>query len=68
MLHIAHITQARCHPQAQAYLARRETERKTKQAARPAHKRQHANVIIRHMWNNADRLAQASPSPSTAAA
>lgn len=68
MLHIVHITQARCHPPAQAYMARRETERKTKRAARRAHKRQLANVIIRHMWNDADRLAQASPSSSTAAA
>ena len=40
MLHIVHITQARCHPAAQDYMARREAENKTKRAARRAHKRQ----------------------------
>lgn len=68
MLHIVHITQARCHPEAQAYMARREAENKTRRAARRAHKRQLANVIIRHMWNDADRLTQASSSTSSTAA
>src|SRR5665811_880076 len=68
VLHIVHVTQARCHPQAQAYLARRAADNKTKRAARRAHKRQLANVIIRHMWKDADHLASgSSPVSSTAA-
>jgi len=68
VLHIIHVTQARCHPDAQAYLIRRAEENKTKRAARRAHKRQLANVIIRRMWNDADDLARANSTPSTAAA
>ena len=68
VLHIVHVTQARCHPDAQAYLIRRAEENKTKRAARRAHKRQLANVIIRRMWNDADDLARANSTPSTAAA
>ena len=67
VLHIIHVTQARCHPDAQAYLIRRAEENKTKRAARRAHKRQLANVIIRRMWNDADDLARANSIPSTAA-
>ena len=66
VLHIVHVTQARCHPDAQAYLIRRAEENKTKRAARRAHKRQLANVIIRRMWNDADDLARANSTPSTA--
>jgi len=68
VLHIVHVTQARCHPPAQAYMAKRETENKSKRAVRRSHKRQLANVIIRHMWNDADRLAQASSTFSSTAA
>ena len=68
VLHIIHVTQARCHPDAQAYLIRRAEENKTKRAARRAHKRPLANVIIRRMWNDADDLARANSTPSTAAA
>lgn len=60
VLHIVHVTQARCHPEARAYLTRRAAENKTKRAARRAHKRQLANVIIRRMWNDADNLARAA--------
>lgn len=49
-------------------MTKRETENKSKRAARRAHKRQLANVIIRHMWNDADRLAQASSASSSTAA
>lgn len=68
VLHIVHVTQTRCHPEAQTYLTRRAGENKTKRAARRAHKRQLANVIIRRMWNDADRLARANSTPSAAAA
>ncbi len=68
VLHIVHVTQARCHPEAQSYLTRRAGENKTKRAARRAHKRQLANVIIRRMWNDADGLARANSTPSAAAA
>ncbi len=67
-LHIVHVTQARCHPEAQAYMTRRAAENKSKRAARRAHKRQLANVIIRRMWNDADDLARANSDPSSAAA
>jgi transposase len=66
VLHIVHVTQARCHPPARAYLAQR-APGKTKRELRRAHKRQLANVIIRHMWRDADRLAHSAPSPSIAA-
>jgi transposase len=52
-LHIVHVTQARCHPPARAYLAR-PAPGKTKREIRRSHKRQLANVIIRHMWRDAD--------------
>jgi len=45
VLHIVHVTQACCHPDAQAYLIRRAEENKTKRAARRAHKRPLANSI-----------------------
>jgi transposase len=67
VLHIVHITQARCHPPARAYLAQR-APGKTKRELRRAHKRQLANVIIRHMWKDADRHAHSTPGPVTAAA
>ena len=39
-------------------MARAQTEQhKTKREARRSHKRQLANVIIRHMWNDAGRRA-----------
>lgn len=54
ILHIVHVTQARCHPPARAYIDKKTTsERKSKRDARRAHKRQLANIIIRHMWNDA---------------
>jgi len=37
VLHIVHVTQARCHPEAQAYMTRRAAENKSKRAARRAH-------------------------------
>lgn len=52
--HIVHVTQARCSPTTQNYLDKKITrERKTYRDARRAHKRQLANIIIRHMWNDA---------------
>lgn len=68
VLHIVHVTQARCHPEARAYLTRRAAKNKTKRAARRSHKRQLANVIIRRMWSDADSLARANSTPSSAAA
>lgn len=68
ILHIVHVTQARCHPPAQQYLARRTAAKQSKRSARRSHKRQLANVIIRHMWNDADRLRQLSTPTKIAAA
>lgn len=67
VLHIVHVTQARCHPPAQAYLARLADEKKPKRMARRSHKRQLANVIIRHMWTDTAHLT-AADQPTTAAA
>ena len=66
-LHIIHVTQARMHDPAKSYLARRKSEGKTPREARRSHKRQLANVLIRHMWKDADRLKQL-PIAQTAAA
>lgn len=60
VLHIIHVTQVRCHPPAKEYMTRKMLERKSKREARRCHKRQLANVVIRHMWNDADRLAEAA--------
>jgi transposase len=61
ILHTVHITQARCHPPAKAYIAKKVSESKTKREARRAHKRQLANVIIRHMWRDDDKRRRRSP-------
>lgn len=66
--HIVHVTQARIHEPAKSYLTRRKSDGKTPREARRCHKRQLANVLIRHMWNDADRLARANSAPSSAAA
>lgn len=68
VLHIVHVTQARMHEPAKNYLTRRKSDGKTPREARRCHKRQLANILIRHMWNDADRLAQANPPSSSAAA
>ena len=65
VLHIVHVTQARMHEPAKTYLAKSSATGKTARGARRAHKRQLANVIIRHMWNDAKRAPTA---PSTVAA
>jgi transposase len=56
ILHTMHVTQVRCHPPAQKYIEKKASERKTKREARRSHKRQLANVVIRHMWTDARRL------------
>ena len=56
VLHTIHITQARCHAPAKEYISRKLAENKSKREARRCHKRQLANIIIRHMWNDARRL------------
>jgi hypothetical protein len=43
-------------------------ENKSKREARRCHKRQLANVIIRHMWNDAERHAHTATTDRTAAA
>jgi len=68
ILHIIHVTQARCHPPAKKYLARKISENKSKREARRCHKRQLANVIIRHMWHDAERHAQTTTIDHMAAA
>jgi hypothetical protein len=49
-------------------MTRRLGENKTKREARRGHKRHLANVIIRHMWNDAARPTSPPPTaPATAA-
>lgn len=64
VLYIASITQARDHPDAKAYLARKIAEGKTTREARRAHKRHLANRVIRRMWK--DQRARQAPSVAAA--
>jgi len=68
VLHIVHVTQARMHDPAKTYLTRRKSEGKTAREARRCHKRQLANVLIRHMWKDTARLARAATASTSAAA
>ena len=52
VLYIISVTQQRSHPDAQAFLARKATEGKTRREARRAHKRHLANRVIRRMWRD----------------
>jgi transposase len=49
-------------------VARKILENKSKREARRCHKRQLANVIIRHMWNDAERHTQTATADRMAAA
>ncbi len=60
ILHSVHVTQVRCHRPAKAYMARQAERHKPKRAARRGLKRHLANVIIRHMWTDANRLPPAA--------
>lgn len=56
ILYVMSVTQARQHPEGQAFFARKRSEGKTGKEARRAHKRQLANRIIRRMWADHARL------------
>lgn len=56
ILHVMSITQARHDDSGKAFLARKQSEGKTKKEARRAHKRQLANRVIRRMWADQRRL------------
>ena len=56
ILYTMSVTQARHHPAAEAYLARKRAEGKTRKEARRAHVRQLAKRVISRMW--ADRRRQ----------
>jgi len=60
VLHTMHVTQARCYQPAKDYLRGKRAEHKTSREARRAHKRQLANVVIRHMWTDHERRATVS--------
>jgi transposase len=65
MLHTMHVTQARCYQPAKDYLRGKRAEHKTSREARRAHKRQLANVVIRHMWaDHQRRMSQAANVPN----
>jgi transposase len=66
VLHIIHVTQARMHEPARAFMARRIAEGKTVRQIRRSHKRQLANIVIRHMWKDAARAAQRTASATAA--
>jgi transposase len=61
VLHTVHVTQVRCHEPARSFMARKITENMPKRSARRAHKRQLANVIIRHMWRDAEQRPAQPP-------
>ncbi len=61
VLHVVHVTQVRCHPQAKEYMAKRMAGNTPKRHARRSHKRHLANIIIRHMWTDATRSATTNP-------
>jgi transposase len=52
VLYIISVTQQRSQPDAQAFLARKAAEGKTRREARRAHKRHLANRVIRRMWRD----------------
>ena len=60
ILHMVHVTQVRCHQPAKDYMLRCAVQQKTKRSARRSHKRQLANVIIRHMWTDAETAQRAT--------
>ena len=64
VLHMIHVTQGRMYEPARVYLARQRERGKTVREARRCHKRQLANVLIRHMWNDAATDPAASPFPT----
>lgn len=68
ILHIVHVTQIRCHQPAKNYMTRCADQRKTKRSARRSHKRHLANVIIRHMWHDAERVRTPADTASALAA
>ena len=67
VLHTMHVTQVRCHPAAKDFINRKRAAGKTAKEARRAHKRQLANRIIRHMWDDHHRCT-AEPPPLNQAA
>ncbi|MER5599574.1 transposase [Streptomyces sp. NPDC002265] len=66
VLHTVHVTQVRCHEPTRSFMARKISENMPKRSARRAYKRQLANVIIRHMWRDAEQHP-AQPPARTAA-
>ncbi|MGW0633772.1 transposase [Streptomyces sp. NPDC002758] len=64
VLHIVHVTQVRCHEPARFFMARKIGDNMPKRSARRAHKRQLANVIIRHIWKDAERRTAQLPTYS----
>jgi transposase len=66
ILYVMSVTQARHQAEAQQFLARKQTEGKSKKEARRAHKRQLANRIIRRMWADHRRLTAAKPPQDSA--
>lgn len=61
VLYIASVTQQRCRQDAQAFLARKTGEGKTRREARRAHKRHLANRVIRRMWKDERRRQRSAP-------
>nr|WSZ13595.1 IS110 family transposase [Streptomyces canus] len=62
VLHTVHVTQIRCHEPARSFMGGKISENMPKRSARRARKRQLANVIVRHMWRDAEQR----PAPPTA--
>lgn len=68
VLYVMSVTQARYHPPAQIYLAKKKTEGHSRKEARRAHKTVLGRRVIRRMWNDRRRqLAQTNPDQTQAA-
>jgi transposase len=65
VLYMASVTQQRFNGDARTYLIRKNSEGKTRRAARRAHKRHLARRVVRRMWN--DQALRHHPSPLPAA-
>src|SRR4051812_23234317 len=63
VLYVMSVTQGRCHPPAQTYLAKKKAEGHGRQEARRAHKTVLGRRIIRRMWNDRRRQLQLTHGP-----
>jgi transposase len=68
VFYLMSVTQARCHPPAQAYLVRKRAEGKSKKEARRAHKTALGRRVIRRMWSDRRQQLEAAQAEISQAA